>query len=74
MKKILLLAFIFLFIAPKYLNAQKNDATVALAVGGLLAIGSGIAAINSMKEQDAKMKEQEKRLERLEAIISNMDK
>jgi len=27
-----------------------------------------------MKEQDAKMIEQEKRLERLEAIISNMDK
>ena len=30
--------------------------------------------INALKEQDGKMKEQEKRLERLEAIISNMDK
>jgi hypothetical protein len=27
-----------------------------------------------MKEQDAKMKEQEKRLERLEAIISKIDR
>ena len=32
------------------------------------------AEIDELKKQDAKMKEQEKRLERLEAIISNMDK
>jgi hypothetical protein len=30
--------------------------------------------INALKEQDAKMKEQEKRLERLEAIISKIDR
>jgi hypothetical protein len=30
--------------------------------------------IDGLKKQDGKMKEQEKRLERLEAIISNMDK
>ncbi len=30
--------------------------------------------INALKEQDAKMKEQEKRLERLEAIISKIER
>ena len=51
MKKIILLSVLsILILSPKKINAQK-DAAVAAAVGGILAIGSGIAAFKIMEEQ-----------------------
>ncbi len=51
MKKITLLLFTFLIFAPKQSNAQNKDAAVAGIIGGITAIGIGIAAIEDMKEQ-----------------------
>lgn len=49
MKKIILLFVIGLYITPSNLKAQ-NEGTVA-ALGGLLAIGSGIASVEQLKEK-----------------------
>ena len=49
MKKIILVFVIGLYITPSNLKAQ-NEGTVA-ALGGLLAIGSGIASVEQLKEK-----------------------
>lgn len=52
MKRLSTLLVICLLINLPNLNAQKNNgAATAAVVGGLLAIGTGIAAVESMKEQ-----------------------
>lgn len=52
MKKIILGLLIIMSFIPKQTNAQNNTATVAaVATGGLLAIGAGIAAMEDMKER-----------------------
>ena len=52
MKKLSTLLFICLLINLPNSNAQKNNGAAAAAVvGGLMAIGTGIAAVKSMKEQ-----------------------
>jgi len=53
---------------PELVSTDDRD-MLAVNYQGLVPV-----LINALKEQDAKMKEQEKRLERLEAIISKMDK
>ena len=50
MKKLILLLVVITYLIPKQTTAQNDGAAVA-AVGGLLAIGAGIAAIEQMKEQ-----------------------
>ena len=51
MKKIILLSVLsILILSPKNIQAQKN-ADAALVVGGLLALGSSIAAFKIMEEQ-----------------------
>jgi len=47
---IILLTSIILFSSPN-IKAQDNGAGIAAVAGGLLAIGSGIAAVEQMKEQ-----------------------
>ena len=49
MKKITLLILTLILLFPKQANAQNKDA--AAVVGGLVAIGVGIAAIEDMKER-----------------------
>lgn len=52
MKKLFTLLIICLIINTQNLNAQKNEgAAAAVAIGGLLAIGTGVAAVEAMKEQ-----------------------
>jgi hypothetical protein len=51
------------------LVSEDDNKMLAVNYQGLVPV-----LINALKEQDGKMKEQGKRLERLEAIISNMDK
>jgi len=53
---------------PELVTEDSNE-MLAVNYQGLVPV-----LINALKEQDAEMKEQEKRLERLEAIISKMDK
>ena len=53
---------------PELVSTDDRD-MLAVNYQGLVPV-----LINAMKEQQAEMKEQEKRLERLEAIISKMDK
>jgi hypothetical protein len=53
---------------PELVSEDENE-MLAVNYQGLVPV-----LINALKEQDAEMKEQEKRLERLEAIISKMDK
>ena len=53
---------------PELVSTDDRD-MLAVNYQGLVPV-----LINALKEQDGKMKEQEKRLERLEAIISKMDK
>ena len=51
MKKfIILIVLIFQFV-PQNLKAQNDGAVTAAAIGGLLAIGAGVAAVEQMKEQ-----------------------
>ncbi|WP_299252901.1 hypothetical protein [uncultured Lacinutrix sp.] len=49
MKKSILFLFVLVYFMPKQVSGQ-NEGTVA-AIGGLLAIGAGIAAVDQMKEQ-----------------------
>ena len=52
MKKIILLSVLsILILSPKKIQAQKNVADAAVVVGGLLALGSSIAAFKIMEEQ-----------------------
>jgi hypothetical protein len=51
MKKIFTLTIIILSVFQQNLKAQDDGAAIAAVAGGLLAIGSGIAAIELMKEQ-----------------------
>ena len=51
MKKILFLLIVIIYLTPRNLKAQNDGAAVAAVAGGLLAIGSGIAAVEKMKEQ-----------------------
>lgn len=51
MKKLTIAFIIITLLVPKLSEAQNNGATVAAAVGGLLAIGAGIAAVEDMKER-----------------------
>ncbi|MFT7071748.1 hypothetical protein [Patiriisocius sp. Uisw_017] len=51
MKKALILLVVITYLSPQNLKAQKDGAAVAAVAVGLLAIGSGIAAIEQMKEQ-----------------------
>ena len=51
MKQIITLLIIILSILPQNLKAQDDGAAIAAVAGGLLAIGSGIAAVEQMKEQ-----------------------
>ena len=50
MKKALLIFTIIIILIPKQVSAQ-NEGAIAAGVGGLLAIGAGIAAVSQMKEQ-----------------------
>ena len=50
MKKLTILLIIITLLVPKQSKAQNNGAALA-AVGGLLAIGAGIAAVEDMKER-----------------------
>jgi hypothetical protein len=51
MKKLTLFVILIAILIPNNsINAQNNNAAVA-AVGGLLAIGAGIAAVKQMEEQ-----------------------
>ncbi|AUC81714.1 hypothetical protein [Lacinutrix sp. Bg11-31] len=49
MKKLILILFVLAYLMPKQATAQNEGA--AAAIGGLLAIGAGIAAVEQMKEQ-----------------------
>ncbi len=51
MKKLLTFLIIISVLLPQKMEAQNNGAATAAVVGGLLAIGAGIAAIEQMKEQ-----------------------
>jgi hypothetical protein len=51
MKKLTLVLIVFVLLIPKQSKAQNNGAATAAVVGGLLAIGAGIAAIEDMKER-----------------------
>lgn len=51
MKKSILLCIICLILLPSQLKAQNDGTVVAGIAGGLLAIGSGIAAVKQMEEQ-----------------------
>lgn len=51
MRKLLLLFIIITLLIPKQPKAQNKGEAAAAVVGGLLAIGAGIAAIEQMKEQ-----------------------
>jgi hypothetical protein len=52
MKKIILLSVLsVLILSPKNTTAQNKGANAAIAVAGILALGSGIAAIKQMEEQ-----------------------
>ncbi|MHB1107979.1 MAG: hypothetical protein ACYCZ2_16615 [Lutibacter sp.] len=51
MKKLLTVLIILSILLPKNVVAQNNGAATAAVVGGLLAIGAGVAAIEQMKEQ-----------------------
>lgn len=51
MKQSIILLITIIFLAPQNLKAQDDGAIIAAAAGGLLAIGSGIAAVQQMKEQ-----------------------
>ena len=52
MKKIILLSVLsILILSPENIKAQNNSANVAAVVGGILAIGTGIAGIKIMEEQ-----------------------
>lgn len=50
MKQSIILLITIIFLVPQNLKAQDDGAIIA-AAGGLLAIGSGIAAVQQMKEQ-----------------------
>src|SRR5690606_20069886 len=50
MKKLLLVCILVMHLSPKTANAQEGAAAAAGIVGGLVAIGVGIAAIEQMKE------------------------
>ena len=50
MKKALLIFTLIIILIPKQASAQ-NEGAIAAGVGGLLAIGAGIAAVSQMKEQ-----------------------
>ncbi|MDT8413634.1 MAG: hypothetical protein RQ875_14300 [Vicingaceae bacterium] len=51
MKKTLIILLLIVYLAPQNLKAQDDGAVVAAAAVGLLAIGTGIAAVEKMKEQ-----------------------
>tara|TARA_Y100000385_G_scaffold226212_1_gene236829 strand:+ start:286 stop:1008 length:723 start_codon:yes stop_codon:yes gene_type:complete len=51
MKKILILLVAITYLVPQNLKAQNDGAAVAAVAGGLLAIGSGIAAVKQMEEK-----------------------
>ena len=51
MKKLLLILIVITYLIPNQSTAQNDGAVAAAAVGGLLAIGAGIAAIEQMKEE-----------------------
>ncbi|MHB1106365.1 MAG: hypothetical protein ACYCZ2_08375 [Lutibacter sp.] len=51
MKKLFTFLIILSILFPKNVEAQNNGAATAAVVGGLLAIGAGVAAIEQMKEQ-----------------------
>lgn len=51
MKKLLTFLIIISILLPKNVEAQNNGAATAAVVGGLLAIGAGIAAVEQMKER-----------------------
>ena len=51
MKKLLTFLIIISILIPKQAEAQKDGAAAAAVVGGLLAIGAGIAAVKQMQEQ-----------------------
>lgn len=50
MKKIILFVVLITLVMPKS-NAQNDGAVAAAVIGGVLAIGAGVAAVESMKEQ-----------------------
>jgi hypothetical protein len=51
MKKLLTLLMIASVLIPNKVQAQKDGAAAVAAVGGLLAIGAGIAAVKQMQER-----------------------
>lgn len=51
MKKIIILFILVFQFIPNNVKAQNDGAATAAAIGGLLAIGAGIAAVEQMKEQ-----------------------
>lgn len=51
MKKILILLVAITYLVTQNLKAQNDGAAVAAVAGGLLAIGSGIAAVKQMEEK-----------------------
>ncbi|XLS27996.1 hypothetical protein ACJD0Z_12390 [Flavobacteriaceae bacterium M23B6Z8] len=51
MKNLIILSIIILSLVPQNLKAQDEGVAIAAVAGGLLAIGSGIAAVEQMKEQ-----------------------
>lgn len=51
MKQLILLLLTIVLLVPKNVKAQDDGAAIAAVAGGILAIGSGIAAIEQMKEQ-----------------------
>lgn len=51
MRKLLLIVIVITFLIPNQTVSQDKGAVTAAAVGGLLAIGAGIAAVEQMKEQ-----------------------
>ena len=51
MKKIIILFVLIFQFIPNNVKAQNDGAVAATAIGGLLAIGAGVAAVEQMKEQ-----------------------
>ena len=51
MKKLLTFLIIISVLLPQKIEAQKNGAAAVAVVGGLLAIGAGIAAVKQMEER-----------------------
>ena len=51
MKKIIILFILIFQFIPNNVKAQNDGAAAAAAIGGLLAIGAGVAAVEQMKEQ-----------------------